>query len=103
MGEVDQYQQIIDFVNSTGCWAYRNSAGGKTKYRFGKKGQADISGVVFRTGQRLEIEVKRPGKSLSKTQEDFLYNIRCRGGVVLVVNSLADVVAAFERMGLCRG
>lgn len=102
MGEAAQYRQIIDFVNSTGCWAYRNSTGGKAKYRFGKKGQADISGVIFRTGQRLEIEVKCPGGTLSSAQEDFLYNIRCRGGVVLIVESLADVVKEFKRLGLCR-
>lgn len=100
--EVDLYTQIIDFVNSTGCYAYRNSAGGRGRYRFGIKGQADISGVIFGSGKRLEIEVKRPGKDPSDKQRDFLFNMSCRGAVVMCVTSLDEVIEEFRRLGLCR-
>jgi len=109
MNEVDLYKPIIEFVNSTGSYAYRNSVGGRGRYRFGKKGQADISGIIFKPtdkklhGRRLEIEVKKSANDeLREDQEIFLFDIRSRGGITMVVTSLDEVIAEFKRLGLCQ-
>ena len=85
--------------------------------RFGMKGMADITGIVTRkfqvydgvpvtidvhpeewtgfrviqVGQRLEIEVKRPGKLLTTHQHAFLETVRRAGGIGIVASSVEDV------------
>lgn len=101
MGEVDKYKQIIDFINTIGHYAYRNSVGGRGRYRFGIKGQCDISGVLNPSGRRLEIEVKNtPEDNLSPGQIKFIKNMQEKGALVLVVYSVEEVINKFMDMGL---
>jgi hypothetical protein len=100
MGEVDRYKPIIEFVNSRGHYAYRNSVGARGYRKFGKKGQFDISGVT-KKGIRLEIEVKKDeSEVLSEDQIEFKANMKRCNAIVLVVVTLGDVIAEFNARGL---
>lgn len=79
-------------------------AGGKGFRRFaGLRGVSDIIGicsVAGRGGVMLAVEVKTPAGRLSPEQSAFLEEIRARGGVAVVVRSVAELEAAIEMEGL---
>jgi hypothetical protein len=80
---------------------WRNASGampcvrhGVTRFfKFGRKGAADISGIVPPTGRRLEVEVKREGQQLRPEQEIFLGMIREAGGIGICVHSVDELIA----------
>lgn len=53
--------------------------------RFGVVGQADISGLFYGTGRRLEIECKTKTGKLSDAQKAFQAMVEFFGGVYIVV------------------
>ncbi len=56
------------------------------------KGVADILGIY--RGKPLAIEVKAPGKKLSKDQEFFMECWKLEGGIAITANSAWDVIKA---------
>lgn len=60
--------------------------------RFGLPGQADITGMLP-DGRRLEVEVKAPGKTLSKKQEAYRARILRRRGVYVWGSDIRRIVA----------
>jgi hypothetical protein len=98
MAECELYRHIIDFLNLRGFYAFRASTGGRGRYRFGLKGQADISGICP-DGRRLEIEVKSENGKLSDEQKAFLEEMIRHGALVMVVKGWNDFISQFDSIG----
>ncbi len=94
-----QIQQLIigALKGRPDIFAWRQSAGGRGRFKFGKKGQADISGIIRPWGIRLEIEVKTKKGKLSDEQEAFGDMIRRSGGVYIVTSDLDEMLAELDR------
>jgi hypothetical protein len=58
---------------------------------FGSVGQADITGIISPTGQRLEIEIKTGTGRQSEVQKNWENMIKSMGGKYVVVRSLDDL------------
>jgi hypothetical protein len=90
MNAVFQYMTIKKIP----CW--RNNTGALKNERgqflkFGKKGSADITGIDPKTGRRIEIECKAPGKSLRPGQREFLDMINRCHGIGIYVHSVEEL------------
>jgi len=96
MSEAILYKKIIDYLKLKGCFAYRNSCGGKSKYRFGIRGQCDISGILP-DGRRLEIEVKTLEGKLSQSQKDFIKIMELNNAIVIVTTDLETVIKRIDK------
>jgi penicillin-binding protein-related factor A (putative recombinase) len=103
MTEAQLTHQIINALNRfPGVMVWRANTGAikidRRFVRFGVPGQADITGVYH--GRRVEIEVKKPGKlsTLTDNQRAFLESIKAHGGVVAVVTSLDEAMDALGLM-----
>jgi hypothetical protein len=64
--------------------------------RFGVPGQADISGLVFPSGRRLEIEVKTKTGRQSDAQRNYAEMIRQMGGLYILARCVEDVYTALR-------
>lgn len=101
LSEHDIQSQIIDWLRIEGIFHYRNNTGafsreykGKRRFaRFGKKGAPDI--VAVYRGKYIGIEVKRPGKPLSPSQEEFRQELENSGGIYVWATKLEDVSEIF--------
>ena len=86
-------------------FAWRNNTGGFKKnghfYRFGLVGSSDILGVLP-DGRFLAVECKRPGNRPTPAQDDFLKQVREKGGLALVVYEVQElnvIIAEYLRNG----
>jgi VRR-NUC domain-containing protein len=63
-------------------------------------GVSDLIGCVPPVGRFMAIEVKLPGKKLTRIQEVFLDDIRKAGGVAIMATSVDDVkrLVDFQKM-----
>lgn len=59
-------------------------------YFWAFKDAVDVTGQL-RTGQRLEVEVKRPGENPKPGQMEFMDAVRGAGGVAFVARGVDDV------------
>jgi hypothetical protein len=66
---------------------------------FGKKGSADIIGLLPPDGKFLAVEVKSMTGRASPEQREFLEAIKQQGGVAVVATSYRDVEAALREAG----
>jgi hypothetical protein len=66
---------------------------------FGKKGAADIIGLLAPDGRFLAVETKAPDGRLSPEQKQFLAGIREQGGVAVIARSWVDVDQALREAG----
>jgi hypothetical protein len=66
---------------------------------FGKKGSADIIGLLAPDGKFLAVETKAPNGRLSPEQKQFLAGIREQGGMAVIARSWADVDRALREAG----
>ena len=106
---------VIAWRNNVGAMMAESKYGVRRFVRFGMKGQSDITGIVTKRltvfykdkdgmvvhtplgfGQRLEIEVKRPGKQPTVHQRAFLEMVRKAGGIGIVASSVEDVRKELE-------
>jgi hypothetical protein len=81
------------------CW--RNNTGAlKNQHgrlvKFGKKGSADITGIDPKTGKRIEIECKAPGKPLRAGQREFLNMINQCCGIGICVHSVEELIVQLK-------
>ncbi len=97
MTEHNVQLQILEYLALKGIYCWRNNSGmlrdrRGIPVRFGKVGSADILGIAP-DGRFLAIEVKTPqGKwGLQPAQENFLEEIRSRGGYAGVATCTEDV------------
>ena len=98
MRESDILNQVIRYLHyrpgkywrqNTGAFKVQEQ-GRKSRFiRFNVPGAADITGI--REGQRIEIEVKRPGGKLTDKQKAFGEMIKSEGGKYLVVYGVEDL------------
>jgi hypothetical protein len=95
MNAVFQYMAIRKIP----CW--RNNTGALENergrfVRFGKKDSADITGIDPKTGRRIEIECKAPGKSLRPGQREFLDMINRCCGIGICVHSVEELAEQLQ-------
>ena len=84
-------EEIMKCLDKAGIYHWRNNVGRKHNLYFGKKGSADITGIL-KNGIRLEIEVKdRDGKQ-SDEQIEFERMIKQNNGIYILARSVDDVV-----------
>ena len=62
------------------------------RVKFGVPGQADWTGIIVGTGQRLEIEIKSDTGRQTPVQRQFQAMIEAAGGVYVLARSPADVL-----------
>lgn len=65
--------------------------------RAGPKGAADISGVIGPEGWRCEIEVKRPGGSLTEWQIAWRDTMRAHGAIWFLATDPEELYRALMR------
>lgn len=97
--ETHLVQQVIQYLNFKGHFAWRNNTGatraGKFNERFiryGLPGSSDVLGVEKVTGRLIAVECKAKTKP-TPLQLDFLDQVKKRGGIALVAYALSDVEA----------
>jgi len=64
--------------------------------RFGRPGQADITGAL-KGGRRLEIEVKSPKGVLSAAQKAFRADMQRVNALYILAYSVDDVIAGLKQ------
>ncbi len=111
--EIDLVRACLEWLALKRIKAWRSNNTGvfdpvKKVYRTfqGLRGVSDILGIVPRTveldGERmtfglfLALEVKRPGETLRAEQEQFLEEVRQRGGIGLCIRSLTELEQQLE-------
>lgn len=65
--------------------------------KWGMIGSGDLVGVIWPTGQRFELESKRPGEHPSKAQQAWGESMQKAGGYWACVHSPAEAVAAMRQ------
>ena len=84
-------QQIMELLSQAGIYCWRNNVGRKHNLYFGKKGSADITGLL-KSGRRLEIEVKDYKGKQTPEQIEFQRMIEKNNGIYILARSVDDVV-----------
>lgn len=87
---LEHHPSVLVWRMNTGAMERTNAAGRKRFVRFGRPGQADITGILRPWGIRLEIEVKRPGGEPTRDQIEFCDAVQSAGGVYFVVHSVEE-------------
>jgi len=115
--EIDLVRACLDWLALRRIKAWRSNNTGvydpaKKVYRTfqGLRGVSDILGIVPQTvqldgervtfGNFLAIEVKRPGETLRPEQEQFLEEVRQRGGIGLCIRSLTELEQQLGRFSI---
>lgn len=110
--ERDVQRAILDWANTVlpGFKLWRQNTGatvaehkGRRRFiRFGVPGQSDLTGIGP-GGIRVEIEVKRPGGTVTDAQAQWLIRIHESGGIAFFAHSLDMCIGrmreAFEARG----
>lgn len=111
--EIDLVRACLEWLSLRRIKAWRTNNTGvydptRKVYRTfqGLRGVSDILGIVPQTvtldgeritfGNFLAIEVKRPGERLRPEQDEFLDEIRQRGGIGLCIRSLTELEQQFS-------
>jgi len=94
---------ILRYLERRGFFAWNNPSGcvRATPDRwihFGKKGSADIIGILP-DGKFLAIETKSKNGRLTPEQKDFLDKVRFLGGVAIVARSFQELDEALREAG----
>ena len=93
--ESDLVRACLAYLDAVGVFAWRNNSGatriGDRFIRFGRRGSADILGVLG-GGRILAIECKVGRGRTTPEQDEFLSSISSRGGLAFVARSVEDVV-----------
>lgn len=94
-------KDILGYCAQAGIFAKRRNVAGAQRVhghfiRMGEKGQADLWGILPRSGRHWECEVKQPGEKPSDKQMEWLNNCRASGAAATWVTSLDNFVAWME-------
>jgi len=91
--EGDVVAAVLKVCEAYGVFAWRNNTGAlrteKRFVRFGKKGSADILGILP-GGRFLAIECKSRSGHVTPEQHDFLARVEREGGLAIVVKDTID-------------
>ena len=85
------YLQVRVRRQNTGVAGYQGKGDRFRPVRFGTPGQADLTCTIRPSGQRLEIEIKRPGGKLTELQKRFRDETREDGAIYMVVRSVEEL------------
>ena len=91
LSESEIQAQIVQYLTAKGLYFWRNNVGRKHNLYFGKKGSADITGIL-KNGIRLEIEVKDHKGKQSPEQQEFQRMIEKNNGLYILARDVNDVV-----------
>ena len=99
--EGDVLNAVLQYLSIYKIPAWRQNTGAlKNEHgrfiRFGKKDSADITGIDPKTGRRIEIECKAPGKKLRAGQREFLDMINRCSGIGICVHSVEELIAELK-------
>lgn len=80
--------------------------GRKRLIRFGKKGSADLVGIIPGLGRWIAVETKRPAVpaigqragTLRKPQREFLWMVADAGGVAVCVSDVGQLAAVLDAL-----
>lgn len=86
--------QIQAWRNNTG--ALKDNKGRLVRY--GKKGSADIIGILP-DGRFLSVECKRPGGKIRAEQIGFMEMIKKNNGVACIVHSCDELMQELKKQG----
>jgi hypothetical protein len=101
--EQDLVKACIRWLESVGCFVYRQNQGGVTgeykgKRRFVRfahvKGISDIIGLTP-AGVFIAVEVKQPKNKPTPDQDAFLERVRVKGGIAIVAHSVDELAAEY--------
>lgn len=107
MTEKQLQSGIIEAINYSGlAWVWNVNAGripiettrGRRMFQAAPAGHADIQGIRRKDGRFIAIEVKMPNrrKNVTTLQEDFLSEIKARGGIAGVATSHEEALSIIE-------
>ena len=87
--------ECLEYLRLMGIYAWNNPSGavkvGDNRFMsFGKKGAADIIGIL-KDGRFLAVECKSDKGRLSEAQERFLNKVKDMGGLAVVARSFKDI------------
>ena len=93
----------LRYLERRGLFAWNNPSGCVRAapdrwIHFGKKGSADIIGVLP-DGKFLAIETKSKNGRFTPEQKDFLDKVRGFGGVAIIVRSFQELDEALRKAG----
>ena len=97
--EADIQNQILDWLNKNGIFAWRTNSTGiyddekkvyRTPSKYSLKGVSDILGILP-SGLLLSIEVKSATGRLTMEQKAFLNRVNKFGGLAFMARSLEQV------------
>jgi len=101
--EQDILRVCLEYLKLRGVCCWRQNQGSVAGEHKGRRrflrfasadGISDIIGLLPPGGRLLAVEVKRPGKQPTATQQAFLDAIGRNGGLAVCVHSLAELEAA---------
>ena len=103
--EGDVLNAVLQYLSIQRIPAWRQNSGALKDargrlVRFGKKNSADITGIDPKTGRRIEIECKAPGKELREGQGQFLDMINRCSGIGICVHSVDELIAELREAGI---
>lgn len=78
------------WVRNVGSRDWQDSKGRRRIVKFAAPGQSDIYGIW--NGVHCEIELKRPGKTPTDEQKQYLLDIRQLGGIAFWTDSLDRLI-----------
>ena len=96
--EKETQKAIIQYLNLSGHYVWRNNSGmvfseykGKKRmWSVGLKGSSDVIGIA-KDGKFIAVEVKSKGNKPTIYQNMFLDEVKKKGGYAIVAYSLEDV------------
>jgi hypothetical protein len=92
-------RSVVAWKNGTG--SFRAVYNGEERFvRIGKKGIADVLGIVAPRGRLLALEVKSLDGRMTPEQADFIMTVKRMGGIGGCVRSVQDVVQLLEIEGV---
>lgn len=100
--ERDVQAGVIEAAAMLGINLQRQNTGMATnpsgrKVRFGEPGNADLTGILP-DGRRLEIEVKRPGKTPTDAQWHRIHEVNASNGCAFWIDSPEEALKVLRRL-----
>lgn len=92
-----ELMSITAWRNNTG--ALKNDKGRLVRY--GKKGSADIIGILP-GGRFLSVECKAPGGKARPDQIEFMNMINNNGGLACIVHSVDELLIELKKAGVSK-
>jgi len=103
--EADILRAVMDYLSARNFRVFRRNVMGIVPMakggavHVGVKGQADLYGWFRYTGIHIEVEVKRPGGTLTPEQGAWLDNARADGAVAFMVDSVEECRLQLKKFG----